>query len=264
MKNAYSTILLVAVVCAALPAAGLRAAEWQDFEISDTNSSEQAERPDIHGSIAVWQQLVGADYDIYAADITTPESPSVFVVAAYLDDQNAPAVYEDTVVWQDYIADTGWDIYADDIANPAAPFSVCTIDNDQRAPHVHQNTVVWQDNFEGDWDIYGADITDPCSPQEFPVAFFLGNQRSPAIYQNMVVWQDGNDGDLSQTPTAGSIFSSRLSILTSRRRPSTQLQSCGTTISSVTATSLLPISTSRQGPSNSPLVGRVHPRPTPT
>jgi beta propeller repeat protein len=168
MKNAYLTRLLVAVICAALLVSAVRAAEWQEFEFSDTTGSQQAQKPDIYGDIVVWQQLVGPDYDIYAADITNPESPSVFVVAAYLDDQNAPAIYEDIVVWQDYVAGTGWDIYGADVNDPAAFFPICVLDDDQLAPDIYQNTVVWQDNYDGDWDIYAADITDTCSPQEFP------------------------------------------------------------------------------------------------
>ncbi len=194
MKNAYLTGLLVAVICAALPASVVRAAEWQEFEISGTTGSQQAQKPDIYGDIVVWQQLVGSDYDIYAADITNPESPSVFIVAAYADDQNEPAIYENTVVWQGYVAGTGWNIYGTDVSNPAALFPICTLGDDQLTPEIYQNTVVWQDNYDGDWDIFAADINDTCSPQEFPVAPFLGHQRSPAVYQNMVVWQDNHNG----------------------------------------------------------------------
>jgi len=173
---------------------------WQEFAVWPT--SDEQEAPDIWGAIIVWQQFVAeyGDYDIYIADISNSSEPLVFVIGD-ANDQTNPAVYENMVVWQDYVVWEGsadWDIRVADINNLAEPqiFVVSDIvDNNECNPAIHGNTVVWRDGDVGDFNIYGADITDLGNPAEFPIAAFEHDQQSPVIYRTIVVWQDNFFGD---------------------------------------------------------------------
>ncbi len=170
---------------------------WKEFAVWPTTDDQEA--PDIDGDIVVWQQFVEEyqDYDIYVADMNNPDDP-LAVIIGDANDQMQPAVFENIVVWQDYIASADWDILAADISDREQPviFAVSNIfGNDEQSPAIHGNIVVWQDGAEGDYDIYGADITNYESPAEFAVAGFERDQRRPAVYRNTVVWQDSYYGD---------------------------------------------------------------------
>jgi len=165
-------------------------------------SSDDQEMPDVHGQIVVWQQFVSeyGDYDIYIADINDTFDPNIIVIGD-ANDQMAPAVFENTVVYQDNIFWEGsfdWDIRMADINDQDAPqvFIVSDIlDNDEQNPAIHGNIVVWQDGPEGSLDIYGADITDPFYPAEFAVSYADFNQQAPAVFRSTVVWEDDYFGD---------------------------------------------------------------------
>ena len=180
----------------------------REFAIWPTTDDQ--ELPDIDGDIVVWQQFVEEyqDYDIYVADMNNPDDPLAVIIGG-ANDQMRPAVFKNTVVWQDYIIQGGsgdWDIRASDITDPEQPvmFAVSNIfGNDEQSPAIHGNIVAWQDGAEGDYNIFGADltttlmagITDPASPAEFAVAAFERDQRRPAVYRTTVVWQDSYYGD---------------------------------------------------------------------
>lgn len=180
---------------ASLLASAGQAGNWQEFALWPTTDEQEAS--DVWGNVIVWQQFVAeyGDYDIYIADINNPGEPLVFVIGD-ANDQTNPAVYENIVVWQDYVVWEGtadWDIRVADINNLAEPqiFAVSDIaDNNERNPAIHGNTVVWQDGDAGYFNIYGADITDLANPSEFQIAAFEYDQQSPAIYRTTVVWQD--------------------------------------------------------------------------
>jgi len=164
-------------------------------------SFDDQEAPDVHGAIVVWQQFVNeyGDYDIYIADVGNPDDPNIIIIGD-ANDQMAPAIFEDTVVWQDNIFWDGsfdWDIRMADIADQADPqvFAVSDIfNNDEQKPAIHGNIVVWQDGAPGNFDIYGADITDPSYPTEFVVSYVEMNQEAPAIYRTTVTWDDDYSG----------------------------------------------------------------------
>jgi beta propeller repeat protein len=134
---------------------------------------------------------------------------SLAVVIGDDNDQMCPAVFENIVVWQDFIVQEGsgdWDIWASDLSTSLKAgdsdrdqpvlFAVSNIlDNDEQSPAIHGNIVVWQDGAEGNYNIFGADITDRSSPAEFVIVAFESDQRRPAIYRNTVVWQDSYYGD---------------------------------------------------------------------
>ena len=99
-KRYLITLTAVTFLTAGLPSV-VSAGDWLEFAVYGQTEHQQA--PDIYANTVVWQQLVEGDWDIYAADITDPLSPSVFVIAGFANDQQAPSIYENMVVWQDYI-----------------------------------------------------------------------------------------------------------------------------------------------------------------
>ncbi len=120
------------------------------------------------------------------------------------DEQEAPDIWGDIIVWQQFVAEYGdYDIYIADINNPSEPLVFVIGDsNDQTSPAVYENMVVWQDYvvWEGsaDWDIRVADINDLAEPQIFAVSDVVDNNEcNPAIHGNTVVWQDGDAGDFN-------------------------------------------------------------------
>ncbi len=200
MRIRYLTTSTEVLFLASLLASVVQGGNWQEFAVWPTTDEQEA--PDIWGDIIVWQQFVAeyGDYDIYIADINNPSEPLVFVIGDS-NDQTSPVVYENMVVWQDYVVwgdSADWDIRVADINNLAEPqiFAVSdVVDNNECKPAIHGNTVVWQDGDAGDFNIYGADITDLGNPSEFQIAEFEHDQQGPAIYRTIVVWQDNFFGD---------------------------------------------------------------------
>jgi len=127
-----------------------------------------------------------------------------FAVWPTTDDQEAPDIWGDIVVWQQFVYEYGdYDIYIADINNPSEPLVFVIGDaNDQTNPAVYENIVVWQDYvvWEGsaDWDIRAADINNLAEPLIFIVSDIANNNEcKPAIHGNTVVWQDGEAGDFN-------------------------------------------------------------------
>ena len=119
------------------------------------------------------------------------------------DEQEAPDIYGDIIVWQQFVYEYGdYDIYVADINNLADPLVLVIGDsNDQTSPAIYENIVVWQDfvvwEDSADWDIRLADISDQTNPQIFAVSNLAYNdEQKPAIHGNTVVWQDGDAGDI--------------------------------------------------------------------
>ncbi|MHC4106412.1 MAG: hypothetical protein ACYSR9_15840 [Planctomycetota bacterium] len=127
-----------------------------------------------------------------------------FPVSPTNDEQEAPDIWGNIVVWQQFVTEYGdYDIYIADINNPSEPAAFVIGDaNDQTNPAVYEDIVVWQDYvvWEGsaDWDIRAADIYDLNEPQIFAVSDIVdNNEYNPAIHGNTVVWEDGQAGDLN-------------------------------------------------------------------
>ena len=205
MKSAkYIMALLVMMTLSYCRAAGA----WQEFAVWPTTDDQ--EMPAIYGDpfgsaqgkLVVWQQFVAefGDYDVYVASLSEPEISLLFVLGEDGDQMN-PAIYENTVVWQDFIlTDDGgdWDISAADISdhNEAFVYPVSQIaDNDEQNPAISGNIVAWEDGPAGNTDIYGADITDLANPAEFAIANFEFEQRNVALHRTTAVWQDTYFGD---------------------------------------------------------------------
>jgi beta propeller repeat protein len=127
-----------------------------------------------------------------------------FALYPTTDEQQAPDIWGDIVVWQQFVAEYGdYDIYIADINNPVEPAVFVIGDaNDQANPAVYKDIVVWQNHVvwqgSADWDIYAADIFDLNEPQIYVVSSIVDNNESnPAIHGNTVVWEDGDAGDLN-------------------------------------------------------------------
>ncbi len=106
-------------------------ADPQIFAVSDIVDNNER-KPAIHGNTVVWQDGDAGDFNIYGADITDLGNPAEFSIAEFEYDQQSPAIYRTTVVWQSY-------------------------------------GLLTEDNFFGDWDIYAADIWLRNKPAEAPV-----------------------------------------------------------------------------------------------
>jgi len=162
--------------------------------------------PAVHGNTAVWQSYVVIDdgqggtiedWDIYAADITDPNNAFVYVVDEFASDQQQPAVYRSTVVYQDHFNDNA-DIWSADVWLKDAPQYQSVIADDtlnQAAPAVWDDIVAYErQTAAGDFDIYARDMSVPAS-EPFLISGGTGLQQSPDISGHLVVWQDDRNGN---------------------------------------------------------------------
>ncbi|MCI0498205.1 MAG: hypothetical protein L0Y36_00790 [Planctomycetales bacterium] len=196
-------------VCAA--AARILPAVTFGFEAFSVYPSAQTQQfPDVDNGVVVWQQYVQFegvwDWDIFGVDLLDASAPKPIDVAWLESDQQRPAVWNRSVVWQHEYAADDMDIYLTDITDPDAPVRYLLnaqpgqYENNQTEPAIHGNTVVWQheyinpDTLEADWDIYAADATDPAAPYVYRPAEFWYNQQAPAVWRDTVVWQDDDSG----------------------------------------------------------------------
>jgi beta propeller repeat protein len=167
--------------------------------VAATELDERA--PAIHGATVVWQRLyvddAVSDWDLIGADITEPADPQIYLVAGFTENQQTPAVYRNTVVWQDdYYGD--FDITSADVwlkNNPVEYPVSLTYQSQQRAA-VWKDYVVWDEDFGGgNFDILTANIHNPEAPEVFSITTQAGAQRNPDIYEHLVVWQDKRNGN---------------------------------------------------------------------
>jgi len=175
---------------------------------------DSAQGEDLHAErrrgIVVWQDYIfqggSGDWDILAADLSTSlkagdserQQPVIFAVSnIFGNDEQAPAIHGNIVVWQDG-AEGDYNIFGADITNPESPaeFAVAGFERDQRRPAVYRNTVVWQDSYYGDQDILAADIWMRNKPADFGVSLAEFDQQRPAVWGDIVVWADNYFGDM--------------------------------------------------------------------
>jgi len=196
MARGHFMTLLLSLIFGGYAMAG----NWQEFHIYA--SGDQQSEPDVYGTIVVWQQFVQqyGDYDVYIADLTNPSEAAVFVIGD-ANDQMYPAVYDNSVVWQDLVVWQGsadWDIRLADITDPdnMQMYAVANeADVDELRPAIEGETVLWHSGTESDSDVYGADISDPEWPLQFPIASFEYAQANAGAYRTTAVWQDSFFGD---------------------------------------------------------------------
>ena len=172
------------------------------FAPFDSAQGEDLLHAERRRGIVVWQDYIvsggSGDWDIRGSDIADLQQPVMFAVSSIIgNDEQAPAIHGNIVVWQDG-EEGDYDIYGADITNLASPaeFSVADFDRDQRRPAIYRNTVVWQDSYYGDQDILAADIWMRNKPDEFAVSLTEFDQQRPAVWGDIVVWADNYFGDM--------------------------------------------------------------------
>lgn len=120
----------------------------------------------------------------------TPGAIGEIAVTTASGDQQAPAVWGSTVVWEDKRSGA-WDIaYADLSALPAIASGAVQLAGEDRGASISGNHIVWQNKRTGaqDWDIWGADITNRTSPSLFQVDWGTLDQQRPRIWETFVVY----------------------------------------------------------------------------
>jgi beta propeller repeat protein len=162
------------------------------------DSREDDWRPDIHGSMVVYEDSYDGMPFISGRDISDPNRPAWFPVYGRGDTQQTPAIYGNWVVWQDKVQDASV-IAGDNIFHPVQARVFESDDpNTSASPDIYNNVVVWQDRRNGNWDIYGYNLT---TKVVFAITSNPADQTDPAITFSprhngyVVVWQDNRNGD---------------------------------------------------------------------
>lgn len=124
-----------------------------------------------------------ADVDLCKADL------ECFPICIENEDQDAPAIDGNIVVWQDR-RNASYDIYSYDLFTGLTPF-ICTAAAGQYYPAINGDIIVWQDGRNAQSDIYGYNLS---TQEEFPICTVNGSQNSPDVSRNFVVWEDQRNG----------------------------------------------------------------------
>ena len=164
------------------------------FEVSGVIDNDE-QYPAISGNTVLWQDGPEGHSDIFGSDITDPNWPREFVVAAFEGRQQLPAIDRLLAVWQDDF-NGDWDVYASDIWLRDRPmeFIVTPFEYQQTAPAISGNRVVWQDDLAGNWDLFVAILGEDGDLEHVPIADTEGNQVNARIEGPLVVWQDDRFG----------------------------------------------------------------------
>ncbi len=143
----------------------------------------------------VWPDTGEAGWDITLADTWLKNDPVFRYPAFDVEDETAPAIDRDYIVYQvDYSVDgTDYDIIAVDRSDPRVYkiIPVAQSTHSERSPAVSGHIVVWQDNRHGNWDIYGYNLI---TRKEFQITDNPADQTNPAISGDTVVWEDTRSG----------------------------------------------------------------------
>jgi len=161
----------------------------------DTIGNDQT-NPAVYRNRVIYQDDTGAHWDIWSADIWLKDNPIYDAVVTDETsgalDQTEPAVWGDTVVFEQSAGGSNMDIFAADLSDPADPvlMVVCDDSANQTAPNIWGHIVIWQDDRNGDWDIYGYNLV---TKKEFRITDNEYDQTDPAISGDTVVWVDLRD-----------------------------------------------------------------------
>lgn len=110
-----------------------------------------------------------------------------FPIVTNPSDQWYPAIYEETVVWQDK-RNGNWDIYGYDLFTKQE-FRITKDKSDQERPAIYRKIIVWEDNRHDQKSICGYNDS---SEEEFPIAVKFFSLRNPVIYGDIIIWSDGD------------------------------------------------------------------------
>jgi len=136
---------------------------------------------------AVWEENDGQS-DIMMFNISDSRLYSLTIDELTGADQQAPAVFGDIVVWEDYRNDPpdGSDIFMNNTATLTGGAITENL-TDQKNPAISGKTVVWSDDQTGNTDIFSYDIV---SQKITDITPYINNQLNPAIYDDQVIWLD--------------------------------------------------------------------------
>ena len=107
------------------------------------------------------------------------------------DEIRTPAVYGDTVAWQQYDG-YAWSLYWYRLTEGEVR-TMPWPSPDPMSFAIEGSTLVWADHRNDTWDINACDLSDPYTTQRAVVAA-PGDQINPAVSGDRVVWQDNRSG----------------------------------------------------------------------
>jgi len=115
-----------------------------------------------------------------------------FIVTPFADQQTAPTISGNRVVWQDDLAGD-WDLFASILAEDGVVehFPIAATEGNQVNARIEGPLVVWQDDRSGHWDIFLYNLN---TRQEFRLTDDPADQTLPDIDGDLVVWQDNRLG----------------------------------------------------------------------
>lgn len=214
----YLLICLVVSFLTAGAAAG-QTVEGNETQIT-TDESDQ-DGPAIYADMIVWtdyrnvnltedfnnltiQESFQLDGDIYAYNISTGEE----LWGQYESLQNAPDIYGDRVVWEDYrnaaLPEDGGNLTAEDWLgldvniymhnlSSEEDLQVTTNESIQWSPAIDGDLIVWEDARNGNWDVYLYNLS---SGEEIQVTGDNSSQMNPDVSgDGLVVWEDSRNGN---------------------------------------------------------------------
>lgn len=168
-------------------------------ELSGTNLvlagfNRGPQNPAARGRWAVWQDQSDGNWEIYAQDVVTSNSPIVKVTNTPLSQQN-PQTDGRYVVWQAQQANGNWDVYVADLSLATGPKPVTsTLDLDEISPAIDWPWLVCQvrpsGNTAAPWQLYAYNLV---TGQNFQVSPSTQDELNPAVQGGRVVWQDFRD-----------------------------------------------------------------------
>ena len=131
----------------------------REFGIT-TYESDKHEPAAIYGNKVVWADMRNANLSspniynpgIYMYDVST--STESMITTAFISDGSCllPAIYENTIVWQDG-RNGNSDIYMYDLST-STEARITTNESNQTKPAIYGDRIIWQDERNGNWDIY--------------------------------------------------------------------------------------------------------------
>ncbi len=160
---------------------------------------EDQDYPDVFGERIVYENwnTPSGDADVNMWDRVTDVTTRITdesKATKWLDDQCAPRIWGDTVVWEDHRG-SEVDIWSYEISTGAE--TRCTDSTStQKYPAVYRDLVTYHDDWNGSEDIYCLDMSTGI---DLPVTNIPQDQRYPDVWGNKIVWQDfrnSNDWDI--------------------------------------------------------------------
>ncbi|AFV25262.1 cell surface protein [Methanolobus psychrophilus R15] len=172
---------------------------WQD----DRNYNEARSHENVEYISEFFRMLQRSDFsqmwDIYMYNISTGEEKQI---TTHVSNQINPAIYGDTVVWQDY-RNWNWDIYMYNLSSEEMR-QITTNESVQWEPAIYKDKIVWVDNNRTEFYLYREiymynisteeiiQITDWGAEFDYPTETYWRGQ--PSIYENKIVWSDERGG----------------------------------------------------------------------